>query len=357
MRIGLVLGAGGVVGASWLMGALEGLEAETGWQPCEADYIVGTSAGAVIGTLVASGIPPAFMAGYSAGRQLEEFDGLDQLEDLAELIEREAEAAEDVAKRETGAEYRLHRGLPGIGPGSWRLALATLRNPIAHPPLAVLSGWVPRGIVSTDPIRRIVERFVPGGWPDHENLWLMACDYATGRRVALGREDAPPAALADAVAASCAIPGFYRPVQIGGRRYVDGGVCSTSNLDVVRSLGLDLVVCLNPSSSLAPFAPRSAADYFAAAMRIGTGRRLAYEARKLRDEGTEVLILEPSSRDLTAMGPNLMARGRQAAVIDQARLSMVEEIARLRREGRVLPGEARATRTGAIPPAERKRAA
>jgi NTE family protein len=338
MRIGLVLGAGGVVGASWLMGALEGLEAETGWQPRDADYIVGTSAGSVIGTLVASGIPPEFMAGYSAGRQLEEFEGLDQLEDLAELIAREGEVAEDVARRETGAEYRLHLGFPGVGPGSLRLALATMRNPTRHPPLAVLSGWVPRGVISTDPIRRIVERFVPGGWPDHPNLWLMACDYGTGRRVAFGREDAPPAALADAVAASCAIPGFYHPVKIGGKRYVDGGVCSISNLDVVRGLGLDLVVCLNPTSSLAPFAPRSAADYFAAAMRIGTGRRLAYEARKLRDEGTEVLILEPSTRDLTAMGPNLMARGRQAAVIDQARLSMVEEIGRLRHDGRMLPG-------------------
>jgi NTE family protein len=352
MRTGLVLGAGGVVGASWLMGALEGLEAETGWQPRDAGYIVGTSAGSVIGTLVASGIPPAFMAGYSAGRQLEDFPGLAELEELAELIEREAEAAEDVAKRETGSEYRLHRGLPGIGPGSLRLAFATLRNPTKHPPLAVVSGWLPRGVISTDPIRRIVDRFVPGGWPDHPNLWIMACDYGTGRRVAFGREDAPSAPLADAVAASCAIPGFYRPVKMGGKRYVDGGVCSTSNLDVVRGLGLDLVICLNPTSSLAPFAPRSAADYFAAAMRIGTGRRLAYEARKLREEGTKVLILEPSTRDLAAMGPNLMARGRQAAVIDQARLSMVEEIARLRHAGRTLPGVAGADE----PPAERRAA-
>jgi NTE family protein len=357
MRIGLVLGAGGVVGASWLMGALEGLEAETGWHPVDAEVIVGTSAGSVIGSLVASGIPPEFMAGYSAGRQLEEFDGLDELEDLADLIAREAEAAEDVTRRETGAEYKLHLGFPGIGPGSLRLALATLRNPTRHPPLAVLSGWLPRGVISTDPIRRIVNRFVPDGWPDHPNLWLMACDYKTGRRVAFGREDAPPAQLADAVAASCAIPGFYRPVKIDGGRYVDGGVCSTSNLDIVRGLGLDLVVCLNPTSSVAPFAPRSAADYFAAAMRLGSGRRLAYEARKLRDEGSEVLIIEPSSRDLAAMGPNLMASGRQAAVIDQARLSMVDQIARLRHEGRVLPDASDAAPADRVRPAAHKRAA
>src|SRR5688500_5286258 len=112
MRIGLAMGAGGVVGASWLMGALEGLEAQTGWQPRDADYIVGTSAGSVIGTLVASGIPPAFMAAYSAGRPLEEFPGLADLDELGDLIASEAEAAEDIARRETGSEYRLHRGLP-----------------------------------------------------------------------------------------------------------------------------------------------------------------------------------------------------------------------------------------------------
>jgi NTE family protein len=345
------------VGASWLMGALEGLEAETGWAPSDAEFIVGTSAGSVIGTLVASGIPPAFMAAYSGGRPLDEFPGLDDLEELADLIEREAEAAEDLARRETGSHYRLHRGLPAIGPGSWRLALATLRNPRRHPPLAVLSGWVPKGVVSTDPIRRIVQRFVPGGWPDHPNLWLIACDYATGRRAALGRDDAPRAVLADAVAASCAIPGFYRPVKIAGREYVDGGVCSTSNLDLLSGRGLDLVICLNPTSSVASFAPRSAADYFAAAMRLGSGRRLAHEARKLRAEGTEVLIVEPSSRDLAAMGPNLMARGRQARVIDEARISMVDEIARLRHEGCALPaaGDGRVADTPAAP--VRKRAA
>ena len=57
MRVGLVLGAGGVVGASWLIGALEALESETGWRAENAEVIVGTSAGSVIGTLAAVGIP------------------------------------------------------------------------------------------------------------------------------------------------------------------------------------------------------------------------------------------------------------------------------------------------------------
>jgi predicted acylesterase/phospholipase RssA len=63
----------------------------------------------------------------------------------------------------------------------------------------------------------------------------MACDYSTGRRVAFGRAGSPDADLAVAVAASCAIPGLYHPVTIDGRRYVDGGIYSASNADILRS--------------------------------------------------------------------------------------------------------------------------
>ena len=68
MRVGLVLGAGGVIGGSWLMGALEALEAETGWHATDAEQIVGTSAGAVIGALAAAGVPPEYMSAYADGR-------------------------------------------------------------------------------------------------------------------------------------------------------------------------------------------------------------------------------------------------------------------------------------------------
>ena len=110
---------------------------------------------------------------------------------------------------------------------------------------------------------------------------------ATGKRVAFGRPGAPPARVSQAVAASCAIPAFYHPVSIDGRRYVDGGICSPSNLDLVRDQQLDLVVCLNPMSSLAQISGGSPGDRAAALMRAAAGRRLGREARKLRDERHE----------------------------------------------------------------------
>ena len=312
MRIGLVLGAGGVLGGAWLTGGLAAVAERTGWDPGSSDFVVGTSAGSMIGALLAAGVPPWFMVAHSAG---ETFPG------LTDVSGRPAEEAD----RAAGADFRLER-LPGIGPGSWELALRTLRAPRRHTPAALAAGWLPQGAISTEPLKDTIRRVVPQGWADHSALWVVACDYATGRRVPFGREGSPAADLADAVAASCAIPGFYRPVQIGDRRYVDGGVYSTSNLDLVRDEGLDLVVCLNPTSSLHPTRAWNPAEWVSGAMRRASGRRLGSEARTLRHAGTEVVLIQPTAVDLEVIGPNLMSRRRRQQVIETARRTVAEQL-------------------------------
>ena len=333
MRVGLVLGAGGVIGASWIIGALEALQSETGWDPSEAETIIGTSAGAVVGALAAEGIAPEYMAAYTAG---------EALDDVADIEERAGALVDQV----DGTTYRPALGLPPIGPGSWRLALNTLTRPRSHSPAAMLSGWLPRGFISTDPITRLVESFVAGDWPAHPAFWAVAADYTTGKRVAFGSDGAPPARIGEAVAASCAIPGFYRPPSINGRRYVDGGICSLSNLDLLCDAGLDLVVCLNPTSSLAHVASPSPSERLGAIMRAVSGRRVGSEARKLRDCGTEVLLLQPGAADLGVMGVNFMARSRRLQVTEQAVRSTAMTLRELRGTGAVLPGpQGRRTRS------------
>jgi NTE family protein len=302
MKVGLVLGAGGVLGGAWLVGGIHALAEETGWDPGSADHIVGTSAGAMVGGLVASGVPPWFMVAHSAGETVE------------------ADASEDPtgSSRSAGAVYRLHRGVPALGPGSWRLALASLARPYRYSPAAILAGWLPQGLISSEPLKHTIRRVAGEGWPPHPNLWIMACDLQTGNRVAFGRADAPPASLADAVAASCSIPAFYRPVEIAGRRYVDGGVVSTSNLDMLADQQLDLVICLNPTSSLHAPRPRTVGERAAAALRQVSGRRLGREAKLVRAAGTDVLLIQPTIHDLDAMGTNLMSATRRDQVIEVA---------------------------------------
>lgn len=313
MRVGLVLGAGGVLGGAWLTGGLHALAEETGWDPGSADRIVGTSAGSMIGAFVAAGVPPWFMVAHSRG---EVFDG------LAGPDGRPAAEAD----RSGGAVFRLHRGLPSIGPGSLRLALSSLARPTRHTPLGLTVGWLPRGLVSTDSLKEIVGRTVPSGWVDHPSYWAVACDYSTGRRVPFGRSDAPQADLADAVAASCSIPGFYRPVRIGGRDYVDGGVRSASNLDLLAGLGLDLVIALNPTSTREPPAGAGVLDRVAHVARQASGRRLGYEAKRVRAGGTDVLMIQPVAEDLAVMGRNLMSAARRNDVIETAQRTVAQQL-------------------------------
>jgi NTE family protein len=347
MRTGLVLGAGGVVGGSWLIGALDALESETGWSPTSADIVSGTSAGSVIGALTAAGVEPSLIAAYASGGAGDE-------------VAADAARGEQVLEAGIGdMPYRLQRALPPLGPGSWRMAVSTLLRPLDHAPSALMAGWLPRGFISTRPIGELVDRFVEGPWPgaDGRQFWAVAADYASGRRTVFGRSDAPQADVRDAVAASCAIPGFYHPVKIGRRRYVDGGICSPSNLDLMCGEDLDLVVCLNPMSSLARMTPRSAGERVAARFRAQAGRRLGREAKKLRDRGTDVLILQPTADDLAVMGTNFMARDRREQVIETAIRTTARQLRRRRgRPGVVYPKHAPARRRDTRPAADRRAA-
>jgi NTE family protein len=314
MRVGLVLGAGGIQGGAWLTGGLDALAAETGWDPASADYVVGTSAGSMIGALCASGVPPWFMVAHSRG---------ETFENVNDARGRPASQSD----RAAGAGFRLEPALPPIWPGSWRLALRTLTNPRRYTPATVATGWLPRGIFSVDGLRDTIRSVVPSGWSPHPNLWIVACDYETGRRVPFGRSDAPTADLADAVAASCAIPGIYHPVAINGRRYVDGGIYSTSNADILRDKGLDLVICLNPTSTLHPIRAMNPRDAASLIFQRASGRRLGRETKRLRAAGTEVVLIQPLREDLEAMGPNLMRTGNRNSVIEVARRTVARQLA------------------------------
>jgi NTE family protein len=299
------------MGGAWITGALEAFARETGWFPGSADHIVGTSAGAMMGSLVACGVPPWFMVAHSAG---EVFDGL--LDSRGQPVSG--------ADRSAGAVFRLERTWPRLGPASLRLALD------GRSLAARLAGLGPEGWISTEPLKEIVRRAVPSGWAPHPNLWVTACDYDTGERVVFGRAGAPHADLADAVAASCAIPSFYRPVRIGGRRYVDGGLHSASNLDLLSGQGLDLVICLNPLSTQrrdpGPFLHVRVWDW----IRSGAVRSVRREAAGLRAEGVPVLLVEPTKRDLEVMGVNFMSRRRRHDVIRTAIDTVARQLRRPR---------------------------
>jgi len=299
-RVGLVLGAGGITGIAWLAGALEALQAHSGWDPADAAIISGTSAGAVVATVLAAGIEPTSLLRYA--------------EEPAEL-----DAAIRLA---TDGRGRERPSLPW--PGSIPLAAAGLvaRNPRHR--LVSLTGLLPRGLRSSDEIRGLTHHAAAAGWPDAQQLWLHASDYRTGRPVTFGRAGAPPAELADAVVASCAIPGYYRPVRIGGRHYVDGGLRSFTNADRLAGEDCDVVLVLAPFSTRQRGALADTALFGAA--RSMTAARIEREAEILRAGGAQVVVIDPAAADLNAMGLNLMDRARSRRVVEIATDSVGERL-------------------------------
>ena len=119
------------------------------------------------------------------------------------------------------------------------------------------------------------------------------------------RKGFPEVDLADAVMASCAIPAWYEPVMIGGRRYVDGGAWSSTNIDLVAGLNLDEVYVLAPAVTFDPDTPTRAMTRLERRWRSRVTRRALIELAEVHRGGTHVTLLGPSSVDLEVMGHNL----------------------------------------------------
>lgn len=108
-------------------------------------------------------------------------------------------------------------------------------------------GYLFSGAFSLDPLERYLERFLPVNdfRQLHNSLFVTAADVDSGERVVFGpgyREDVP---ISKAVAASCAVPGFFRPVKIGDRYYLDGEIVRTLSADVAVGAGANVVIISN----------------------------------------------------------------------------------------------------------------
>jgi len=313
-RIGIVFGAGGVLGNAYLSGVMAAMYALTGFEPRTATALVGTSAGAVHAALYGAGMPALFGLWRTHGGVLPETFTL-RNPDVDEADDSYLDRGEAATLREI---FTPARALPKIGPASKTLAFRALTRPWAYRPEVVLSALLPEGMLTNDAIGRALRAIVPSGWVHHPRTWVTAVNLRTGQREVFGRPGGQRAHLDRAVRASCAIPGLYRPVRIGRERYVDGGIHSPSNADLLAGMDLDLMVVINPMSSLEGHAASGFVDRYVYPLRRLAGRRLDHELRALEEEGTPVLALQPTARDLAVFSRNLMDPRPRRAVADRA---------------------------------------
>jgi len=297
-RVGLVLGAGGIVGQAYNAGVLAALEADLGWDPRTADVIVGSSAGSLTGTALRLGVPAHDLAASAQGEAVSA-EGA--------FLDAFAEEGPDIPP------FDPRRALRGWRLPSARLIARTARRPWAFRPTAAAMTLLPAGFVDIASSADTLGPRLGITWPD--GLWICAARREDGARTVFGRPGAPEATLGRAVAASCAIPGYFSPVEIGGVEYFDGGVHSPTNADVLRDESLDLVVVVS-SMSVAHGRSRTGDG----GVRWAAHRRLEREVSRLRSTGTRVVRFEPSPSTVATMGMNAMANDRSAAVARASRV-------------------------------------
>jgi NTE family protein len=139
--------------------------------------------------------------------------------------------------------------------------------------------------------------------------------------------------------ASCAIPGWYAPVRIGNRLYVDGGACSATSLDLLAPLGLDEVYVLAPMAAFAMDVPNRMIVRLERRLRRSITARLLREAATVRSAGTQVTMLAPGPADLEIIGANMMDPRRREAVFEMSqRTSRAALSARHRRSALLVAG-------------------
>ena len=267
MSRALVLGGGGPVGIAWEAGLLAGL-AEGGVDAAAADFITGTSAGSVVGALVAMGRPPGdiaapIIAEADRPRPIPQQVAEDRpgAPNMMVLMQKMQEVAAGVRDPE-----EVRREI-----GAFSLGARTVDEE------TFIGGFG----------RQLAEA-KDGEWPGHAYA-CTAVDCETGEFVVWNAAAKVP--LSRAVASSCSVPGVFPAITINGRKYMDGGMRSATNADLAKDYDKALVV----------------------AVRMGSGELgermmapLERELKVIRDAGGAVELIVPDEACMKAFGANLM---------------------------------------------------
>jgi NTE family protein len=252
----LVLGSGGITGVAWEVGLLAGL-AERGLDLAGADLVIGTSAGALTGAQVTSGVSLAEL--YQA--QITP-DGVDVTAGMSRRLIARYALAFLLPGTRTRARKRMGR-VSRAGPGLPEDERST-----------VIGGWLPSH-----------------EWPS-QRLLIIAVDAKSGEVAAF--DAASGATLIEAVSASCAVPGVWPPVQINGRRWMDGGMRSATNADLAA--GCERIVVVAPIWQ-----------------GLGLMTGAVRQCRRLARGGRRAVVLAvPDAASRAAIGPNLLDSARRA---------------------------------------------
>ena len=366
-KIALVLAGGAVSGGAFKVGGLKALnDFMVGPGVADFDTYVGLSAGAILAVPLAAGVPPDEMVKVLEGTS-DRFDMLRPIDfyspNFEEFTQRPAKFLYDLFTYLPGVSIELARRLPNPPEAMRQAARSAVRDPsyanlealatcvISHVSptreIPALTNHIPSGLFDNASLeswlRNNLERIgIPNDFrafrrKTGRRLYLSACDLDTAERVIFGPDENCELTVSQAMQASTALPGFYKPARLNGIDYVDGGVRNTANIDVAIEKGADLIVCYNP---FRPFLNRIDAEgddssYFADGRYIAdrglkavinqvfrtmlhSRLRLAMQ-RYLADDRFrgDIVLLEPRELDANYFAVNPLAFWKRAEAVQQ----------------------------------------
>lgn len=236
-KTALVLAGGGLTGAVYEIGALRAIDDLLVDRTVnDFDIFVGTSAGALVAALLASGVTPGVMLDVMTEKNPE----------LPAIGRR------DLFPLRPSGLLRSGLKLPQKVWTAWTRYLQSANDTTLLDFVWLLLEALPAGLYESSGLERYVRRVMRlGGYSNtfselQRDLYIIATNLGNGERAVFGPGYIEDVTLSQAVAASAALPLFYKPVRIGDNEYVDGGLRGNASLDLAIEQGATLVVCINP---------------------------------------------------------------------------------------------------------------
>lgn len=275
-KLGLVLAGGAFSGAAFKIGGLKALnDYLVNKKLTDFDIYVGLSAGAFLSAPLAGGISPEEML-LSLDGKSKHFSQLSPFQvykpNFPEFVSRPLKFIYGHLTYVPGIVYDILVAYPKLKRDFWK----NLKNLLLHPNYSTyeelmtpflrvaystrttpqLGELLPSGIFDTTSLEkyirdnmkknRMTNNFKVLKKMSGRSLYISAMDLDTSERVVFGPDEKNDVKISQAIQASSAMPGFYKPARIKGADYVDGGVRRTANIDIALEKGADLVICYNP---------------------------------------------------------------------------------------------------------------
>ena len=236
-KVALVLAGGGITGAVYEVGALRAIEDMlVNYTVQDFDIYVGTSAGALVSSLIVNGFSPTEIMQILDKRHPE-------IQSLS---------VGDLFQTDIGGMVRRASHLPKTLYRIGRNSLHHLRDVAISDILWEFAHILPTGLYSGQGLEKYVrtvleERAGINRFDQLEKtLLIIATELETGKRAVFGQGGKSIVPISQAVAASSAVPILYQPVEIFHRDYIDGGLHGSASIDLAIEAGAKLVVCINP---------------------------------------------------------------------------------------------------------------